>query len=257
MARELEFTVCWSLVSCYCALSAVHYPRQFQHCRIRQSRRCSNWYALAESLVRFIHHFKLGQFPFLIHEERTIPTFALITKYVAELKDVGAANLDASLNNSEKSRKVAWCAHVESNLGDLVVNPHSLNVSWRLTLILKHHTLYSHHGNWTGLTQPALASMLPVPQCYYVPGRIRECHRARLEAAGLWNLPEVEKQEKRPFKEPSKSVKEKVDSRIYLQAFEREKVCKLPFHAISRSHLVSGVGESTSFNGHLYAPSWE
>lgn len=148
-----------------------------------------------------------GQLPFLTHEGRTIPTFALIVKYVAGLKDVGAANLDASLNNPEQSRKVAWCAHVESNLGDLV-----------------YHTLYSHHGNWAGLTQPALASMLPVPQSYYVPGRIRESYRARLEAADLWTLPEIERKEKKPFRDLYKSTKEKVDSNIYLQAFEREKV---------------------------------
>jgi len=148
-----------------------------------------------------------GQFPFIIHEDRVIPTFALIATYVATLKDVDTANLDASLDITEKSRKVAWYAHVESNLGDLV-----------------HHTLYAHHGNWTRVTQPALASMFPVPQRYYVPGRMRECHKARLEAAGLWNLPEVEKQEKKPFKRLSKSTKEKVDSRTYLQTFEREKV---------------------------------
>lgn len=202
------------------------------------------------------YSFNSGQLPFLTHEGRTIPTFALIVKYVAGLKDVGAANLDASLNNPEQSRKVAWCAHVESNLGDLVVNPCSRYVSRRSSLILKYHTLYSHHGNWAGLTQPALASMLPVPQSYYVPGRIRESYRARLEAADLWTLPEIERKEKKPFRDLYKSTKEKVDSNIYLQAFEREKVCKLTFSAMLPYHLVSGLGESSGFHGYLHAPSW-
>jgi sorting and assembly machinery component 37 len=30
--------------------------------------------------------------------------------------------------------------------------------------------------------------MLPFPQRYYVPERIREMHRPRLEAVGLWSL---------------------------------------------------------------------
>jgi sorting and assembly machinery component 37 len=179
--------------------------------------------------------FKQGQLPFLVHEERIIPTFALIAKYVAGLKDFGTStNLDASLNNTDQSRKVAWCAHVESNLGDLVVIPHLRYVSQCYSLVLKYHTLYSHHGNWTGLTQPMLASALPVPQCYYVPGRMRERHRARLEAAGLWSFIDVEKQGKKSFRETLKSTKEKADSHIYLQAFQREKVCKCLF---SPGHL--------------------
>lgn len=65
-----------------------------------------------------------GQLPFLVHEQHTVSTFGLITKYVAELKDVNNANsnLDASLDNTERSQTVAWCAHVESNLGDIVVS---------------------------------------------------------------------------------------------------------------------------------------
>lgn len=152
-----------------------------------------------------------------------IQTFALIVAYVTALKD--ATNLDASLDGTEKSLKVAWHAHVESNLGDLVVIPTHFTAYSGASLILKYHALYAHHGNWMGLTQPALASMFPVPQCYYVPERIRECHKARLEAAGLWH-PEVEKQEKKSFRGFAKSMKEKVDSRVYLQAFEQEKVCK-------------------------------
>jgi len=147
-----------------------------------------------------------AQFPFLVHGERTIPTFALIIKYVASLKDIRTGSLDASLGHARKSQEVAWCAHVESNLGDVV-----------------YYNLYAHHGNWAGLTQPVLASMLPVPQCYFVPGRIRECHRSRLETAGLW-LPEVEKQDKKTFRETFKSKKEKTDTHLYLQAFQRERV---------------------------------
>jgi sorting and assembly machinery component 37 len=33
--------------------------------------------------------------------------------------------------------------------------------------------------------------MLPLPRRYYMPERIREMHRLRVEAAGLWTKPLV------------------------------------------------------------------
>ncbi|RDB21146.1 Metaxin-3 [Hypsizygus marmoreus] len=153
-----------------------------------------------------------GQLPFLTHEQHTVSSLHLITKYVDGLKyeDLPTSpNLDASLDHTEKSQTVAWCAHVESNLGDLV-----------------YHTLYSHHGNYAGLTHPTLVSMLPVPQRYYVPGRIRESYRPRLEAAGLWSLHTVDDNEKKTFKDPKETklrTKEQ-NKKIFLQAFGREKV---------------------------------
>lgn len=91
--------------------------------------------------------------------------------------------------------------------------------------------MFSHHGNWSGLTGPTLASLFPVPQRYYVPARMRESYRPRLEAAGLWNLPDMEKEEKKPFKEDSKKKVEK-NTHVFLQAFEREKVCYDFFYII-------------------------
>jgi len=86
------------------------------------------------------YRLNLGQFPFLVHEERSIPTFALIAKYVAKLEGV---NLDVSLNHTEKSQKVAWCAHIESHLGDLVVSPHISSHSGSLTLEVSYPVLPS------------------------------------------------------------------------------------------------------------------
>lgn len=117
--------------------------------------------------------------------------------------------------------------------------------------VLKYHTLYSHQDNWTGLMQSALASLLPVPQCYYVPGRIRESHRPRLEAAGLWNLLEVEKQEKKLFRDALKPPKEKIDTHIIQKAFEREKVCKLPF-ATTQLIIWSQVTEKARASMDIY-----
>lgn len=65
-----------------------------------------------------------------------------------------------------------------------------------------------------------MASMLPFPQRYYVPERIRKMHQPRLEAAGLWTQPGSEPAKdpfgKRPKKEDLKSE--------YARAFERDRV---------------------------------
>lgn len=52
-------------------------------------------------------------------------TLALIIKYVAGLKKSELfpnANLEASLDQMTKSKSIAWCAHVEANLGDITVS---------------------------------------------------------------------------------------------------------------------------------------
>jgi hypothetical protein len=64
--------------------------------------------------------------------------------------------------------------------------------------------------------------MLPIPQRYYVPGRIRDSYRPRLEASGLWNLPGVE-EEKGAFKETKKPEIQDRNTK-YVKVFEREKV---------------------------------
>lgn len=68
-----------------------------------------------------------GQLPFLTHGQHIISSFTSIVKYIAGLKNTDNnsypnANLDLSLNHLQKSQKVAWCAHVESNMGNLVVS---------------------------------------------------------------------------------------------------------------------------------------
>ena len=50
------------------------------------------------------------------------------------------------------------------------------------------HVLYSLPESYSTLVYPALASLYPVPQRYYVPHRIRDLHAPRLDASGLWNL---------------------------------------------------------------------
>lgn len=86
--------------------------------------------------------------------------------------------------------------------------------------------MYSLHANWWKVTRPALLSMLPVPQRYYVPGRIRESYRPRLELVELWNVPGIEQEEDERFSIFRERRKKKKESREqkFKKVFEREKV---------------------------------
>ncbi len=74
--------------------------------------------------------------------------------------------------------------------------------------------------------------MYPIPQRYYVPVRIRDVYRKRLEASDLWTLP-GEETEKKSFLERSKPDTEQPEKHKdrFLRVFEREKV-RQPFRSI-------------------------
>ncbi|KAJ7156931.1 hypothetical protein C8R43DRAFT_997690 [Mycena crocata] len=113
-----------------------------------------------------------GSLPFLVHDQQVASTVPSIIQYISGYQGEAfkAENIDAGLNSFQNSQKTAWCSHVGAKLGDLTS-----------------YMLYSLPDNWAKLTHPTLAYALPMPQRYYVPGRIRDSHRPRLEAAGLWN----------------------------------------------------------------------
>ncbi|PPQ63064.1 hypothetical protein CVT24_005919 [Panaeolus cyanescens] len=164
-----------------------------------------------------------GQLPFLSHEQHLVASYPSIVKYIAGLRNVDHstypnANLDIHLSRSEKSQSTAWSAHAESQLGDLV-----------------YHSMYAIEENWSNMTGPALASMFPVPQKYYLPQRIRVSHYPRLTAAGLWNTPIEEKPAEPAFKRdatPAISTREALLDNVTLKKrFNREKT-------IEKSRLV-------------------
>lgn len=49
-------------------------------------------------------------------------------------------------------------------------------------------------------------------------------YRPRLEASGLWSLPEVEKEPKKPFQRISLEKEKAENTSTFQQAFEKEKV---------------------------------
>lgn len=77
------------------------------------------------------------------------------------------------------------------------------------------------------MTNPALASMFPVPQKYYVPRRMRNSYYSRLASAGLWKqVIEEEKPQKEKFPRDVKPAeKERLSANTtFSQAFDKEKV---------------------------------
>lgn len=84
---------------------------------------------------------------------------------------------------------------------------------------------YSHPQNWAKHTCPTLAATYPLPQRYFVPQRIREIYRPRLEAVHLWNIQPDDKvlEDRMSFGEKSK--KKKTDLKLEsVHAFNKEKV---------------------------------
>ncbi|PIL23981.1 hypothetical protein GSI_13732 [Ganoderma sinense ZZ0214-1] len=148
-----------------------------------------------------------GQLPFLTHGLHHVSGLAPIAAYVRKLHN--ARNLDAPLDTVQMSQLTARVAHLESSYGDLV-----------------NHMLYSLQENWSGVTGPALVSMLPVPQRYYVPLRIRTSNKARLEAAELWHVPEVEDEPEEPRRVLGRRKKRHPpnEPHKFKPAFERQKV---------------------------------
>ncbi|KAI0807328.1 hypothetical protein C8Q74DRAFT_1377524 [Fomes fomentarius] len=148
-----------------------------------------------------------GQLPFLTHGLHHVSGLGSIISYVRKLPN--ARNPDAGLSAAQAAQLTARIAHVESSYGDLVS-----------------HMLYSLQENWSSVTRPALVSMLPVPQCYYVPSRIRTSYKARLEAAELWHVPEVEDEPEAPRTVIGRRKKHRSENEPhkFKTVFEREKV---------------------------------
>jgi len=93
---------------------------------------------------------------------RTVSTFGSI---IASSK----IHLDSDLTEEEHAKSVAWKAYIEAKLGDLVS--------------------YSYYGNalnYNLFTHPYLVSGLPFFKRYYLPKRIRESYKRRLESEGMW-----------------------------------------------------------------------
>jgi len=154
----------------------------------------------------------VGQLPYLAHDLTRVSSLSSIIKYVSGMH--ASSDLDSALTSIERAQKTAWYTHTLSSLGDLVA-----------------FSFFSSSTNYRELTRPTMAKMLPVPQRYYVQGRIRESYRPRLESVGLWNSagPEREQTHETRFGmktnvKPEQDLKEKMK-----RAFAREQVIRFAF----------------------------
>ena len=87
---------------------------------------------------------------------------------------------------------------------------------------MKSCSFYAIHENYDKCTRPALASRLLLPQRYYLPDRLRETYKPRLEQAGLWDVNVEKKQEDQQQRSgPAATL---LQQRVQ-QSFAKEKVC--------------------------------
>lgn len=88
------------------------------------------------------------------------------------------------------------------------------------------YTFYSSFANYSKITHPVLVNVLPIPQRYYLPNRIRESYQPRLQVAGLWDCAGPEQEEASGKSTFSIKPKAKKDDpkETYKKAFARAQV---------------------------------
>ena len=186
------------------------------------------------------YFFFIGQLPYLSHGHHTVAPLSSIVKYVAALtpatvppvtdadgsEPAFSADVDALLSTTERARRTAWIAHIESALGDLVVRwrplpklPHCGNSPF-----LQAHAFYCVPANYGAVMHPTLASFYNIPQSYYVPRRIRQVYQTRIEGNGLWTTSAEESEVEKPKRFGEKETEKDDPKQTFKNAFQRERV---------------------------------
>ena len=103
------------------------------------------------------------------------------------------------------------------------------------------HVFYALSTNWVGKTRPVLVKMLPVPQRYYLPTRIRESYKTRLEAVELWDSKGVEEEEEEErlhwtFRRPSKKTKKATTGKKHQHVYARDRVSEPYCQVVDSKH---------------------
>jgi len=134
-----------------------------------------------------------GTLPLLVHNSTKISGVSSIFAYLSSLDrkssewahgTTALPNLDEALSNEQKAKSVAWKAYVNTHISNLVVrSPLLLDIK---TKTMQNHSLFVLEHNFTQVVHRDLVPLFPVPQRYYLPGRLRTALQPRLESAGLW-----------------------------------------------------------------------
>lgn len=138
-----------------------------------------------------------------------------------------SADVDALLNTPERARRIAWIAHMESTLGDLVVRCAVSLTKFHIVVMsycLQAHAFYCVPANYAAVMHPTLASFYNIPQSYYVPRRVRQAYQARIEANGLWSTSTEEGEVEKPRRFGEKEIEKDDPKQIFKNAFQRERV---------------------------------
>ena len=137
-----------------------------------------------------------------------------------------SADVDALLSTTERARRTAWVAHIESALGDLVVRCRRLPqvLQGDDSPFLQAHAFYCVPANYAAVMHPTLSSFYKIPQSYYVPRRIRQVYQARLEGNGIWATSAEESEVEKPKRFGEKEIEKDDPKQIFKNAFQRERV---------------------------------
>lgn len=146
-----------------------------------------------------------GSLPFLIDTEQNV-SLAGFDEIVAYVKASYGVALDDELTPLERAQSRAWSAYVERELGDLVG-----------------YAFFGNGRTWGDLTRGTLAHGMEVPLRWYVPGRVRDGWRRRLEGKGLWDGVEIELEEE--GKGAAKKDWFKARDVTVRRTFAKERVC--------------------------------
>jgi len=144
----------------------------------------------------------LGQLPYLTHLHHSISPLGSIFAYLAALNPEIFAQrsdsesfelvpcLDAALSPIQRHQTIAWRAFIEFHVGDLLVSKLTRSyclLCHNLFCLSKKHSFYAFHPNYSNFMRPFLSSMMPWPQRFYVPDRLRDTLRPRLAALMIWS----------------------------------------------------------------------
>ncbi|KAI0282261.1 hypothetical protein BGY98DRAFT_1094324 [Russula aff. rugulosa BPL654] len=89
-----------------------------------------------------------------------IPSIPVFTVFTDGPEPAFSANVDTLLSTTGRAWRIAWIAHVESFLGDLVS-----------------HVFYCVPANYVGVMHPTLSSFYKILQSYYMPRRIHQVYQ--------------------------------------------------------------------------------
>src|ERR1700710_2327387 len=70
-------------------------------------------------------YYAAEKLPFLTHGNAAVSFFPTVISFAsspAKSTTTGARDLDASLSAEQRGKRTAWCSHVETNIGDLMVS---------------------------------------------------------------------------------------------------------------------------------------